>query len=148
MADRVSLVCHMIFSEEEKSMVNQVQKLIATGIYAFIFCIGLYVIYSEVSAYTDTANTVRVSVRDKEIYQQYNGNKLEVVSKVELIATLFQSLDYDIQVEGVTIPKNSHTADQITSYGIQDANYLKSYKYTEDGRMEMIIYTAIESGGT
>lgn len=86
---------------------------------------------------------VRDKLKDNELYQQYYAEDVETLSYATLISTLFQTLEYDVMIDGTIIIKADHSVDRIAEYGIRNVYYKKSYRYDEDGDITMIIYTSV-----
>lgn len=112
-------------------------KLACAGI---IFCIGVFYFIYSINTYNKVLTTVRESIKDDEIiYQQYYSNE-EIVSYSELIAVLFQELEYDIEIDGLLISKYEHQAENIINYEIEVTSYSKRYVYSASEKITRIIY--------
>lgn len=124
--------------------MESASKLIQMAFAAIVFCISIVLLFFESKTYNCSLATVRELYKDDYvIYMQYNPDDAVIVSYSELIATLMEPLDYDITVDGLQIKKLEHTADQISTYGIQNADYAKSYRYNDNGDIVFVIYTRI-----
>ncbi|MGB4661315.1 MAG: hypothetical protein WBI07_19235 [Mobilitalea sp.] len=128
--------------------MGDIYRLLKMAVTVIIFCIGIYVLLMEGEAYYDTVELVKQSITEEVIYQQYMDTDMkEIITCGELIATLFQPLDYDIKIDSVTILKTDNSADKISSYGISaDYSYQKSYHYDKNGEIQLIMYTPIIEG--
>lgn len=115
-------------------------KLASAGI---IFCIGVFYFIYGINTYNKALTTVRESIKDdKIIYQQYYSNE-EIVTYSELIAVLFQELEYDIEIDGLLISKYEHQAENIINYEIEVTSYSKRYVYSASEKITRIIYEKI-----
>lgn len=108
-----------------------------------LFCVGVALLIYSSRIYTDTLKNIRNSYRDKEIYQQYNGEDSSILSYAELVSTLCNGLDYDIVIDGSIIRKGVFMPDTIKYSNIRSINYKKSYEYDNSGNIQRIIYTGI-----
>ena len=102
----------------------------------------------ETDVYNDMVDVVKQNINEEIIYQQYSDERTrEVVNYGELVATLFQPIDYDIKIDSTILLKSAHSLDKISSYGINpDCSYKKSYQYDSDGNVEMIKYSSVAVG--
>lgn len=126
--------------------MENINKMLRMAFSVIVFCIGMLLMITKTVEYHKLLRTCRERPRQDVIYEQYNAKASEevIVTYHELIATLFYPLEYDISVEGQVIPKAGHTTNRIESYGIRNTDYLKSYRYNEEGDILMIIYLVRE----
>jgi SHS2 domain-containing protein len=123
--------------------MENVNKLLLMAFSAIVFCFGIFVMMNEAKAYHNALTTVRGLFKEEEIYQQYNAEDLETISYAELIATLILPQEYDLMIDGTVISKMEHDADKISGYGIRKTYYRKSYRYDDNGKINLIIYTGL-----
>lgn len=125
--------------------MDNVTKLLHLAFAAMVFCIGAVCLFFETRTYSSSLAGVRELYKDdKEGYMQYNEKEIMIVPYSKLVAILMQPLEYDIMIDGKLIDKDSHTADQIYSYGIQQINYRKTYQYDAEGDVNLIVYTGMK----
>lgn len=120
------------------------QRLIVGAASGLVLCIGLYLLILQTRTVSNMFDIVRNQMKDKEIYQQYYEKKIEEVPYAELVATLLNTLDYDIVIDGKVIRRREHDMAGITGYPLKKCKYRKEYQYDADGRIEWIIYAAKE----
>lgn len=124
--------------------MENITKLIQMAFAAIVFCISIACVFFETKTYNTALATVRELYKDDDVvYMQYNPDVSVTVSYSELIAILMQPLEYDLLVDSYRIYKITHTADQISLYGIQRSEYIKSYHYNANGEIDLIIYTKV-----
>jgi hypothetical protein len=120
--------------------MENVNKLLYLAFASVVFCMGLIFLVYEIRSYRDVLETTRESYKNQELYQQYNTTEESIVPRSELIATLFQPLDYDIKIDDFIIRRTEHSTDKISGYGINKKNYFKSYEYDLNGNLTMVVY--------
>lgn len=121
--------------------MGNIDKFIRSAFALMVFCGAVLLLSIEATTYTNMLGIVRESIKQDAIYQQYNVLEREIITGTELVATLFQSLEYDIMIDGVIIRKSEHDTDSIKGYGIRTVNYKKTYQYDGNGAIIMIVYT-------
>ncbi len=80
---------------------------------------------------------------DRQVYIQYNPDEMETVTYAGLIATLYGALEYDINIDGLTISRREHDPEDIPEYGISRTNYKKSYVYDGQGNIKEVVYRSV-----
>ncbi|MDF2513060.1 MAG: hypothetical protein K0S04_2926 [Herbinix sp.] len=124
--------------------MNHANKLIYMAFSAIVFCIGTFLLFYHSKLYLLTLESVtKQGYEDNEVYLQYNADELETITSTELTATLYGSLDYDIRIDGQNIDKEEHDPEDIPGYGIRQTAYKKSYRYDEQGNIQVVIYQSI-----
>lgn len=120
-------------------------KLLYFALATIIFCIGTYLLLYSNKQFDIVLDNNRNKLKEKEeMYQQYITVDKEIVSSAELITTLFNPLEYDIDIDWINITKRSHNRELIGTYGIRNINYKKTYSYGESGNILKIRYTGLE----
>lgn len=118
-------------------------KFIKIACAGLVFCIGMIIFLHGIRTYNKSISTVREKIKDDNVlYQQYYPDE-EIVTYSELIASLFQILEYDIEIDGFLINKYEHFAEKVISYNIQETDYSKSYLYDANGNVTKIVYTPV-----
>lgn len=121
----------------------KVNNIIYLAFSAFIFCIGVYLLLSNAAEYRKTLTILRESYKEQEVLEQENRDNLDIISYGELIATLYNELDYNIKINDIVIERNSYDPEDLQNYEIVNANYKKSYMYNDNGEIIFITYTEI-----
>ena len=121
----------------------KVNNIIYLAFSAFIFCIGVYLLLSNAAEYRKTLTILRESYKEQEMLEQENRDHLDIISYGELIATLYNELDYNIKINDIVIERNSYDPEDLQNYEIVNANYKKSYMYNDNGEIIFITYTEI-----
>jgi hypothetical protein len=116
-------------------------KLLRLTFSVIVFCTGVLLLIHSATVYNEALNVTRDNYKDKQIYQLYNDKDMEVVSYAELIATLCNSLEYDIAIDGASIDKDNFKLENVQNYNIRNTNYNKSYEYDDYGIINIVIYT-------
>ena len=122
----------------------KVNNIIYLAFSAFIFCIGVYLLLSNAAEYRKTLTILRESYKEQEMLEQENRDHLDIISYGELIATLYNELDYNIKINDIVIERNSYDPEDLQNYEIVNANYKKSYMYNDNGEIIFITYTEIK----
>ena len=121
----------------------KVNNIIYLAFSAFIFCICVYLLLSNAAEYRKTLTILRESYKEQEMLEQENRDHLDIISYGELIATLYNELDYNIKINDIVIERNSYDPEELQNYEIVNANYKKSYMYNDNGEIIFITYTEI-----
>jgi len=106
-----------------------------------LFMVGIIYISFSAKTHHKVITHLREEVKENEVlYQQYVSDE-KLVSKSELVASLFQTLEYDVEINGTTIRKQDHNVENIFTYGIKNTEYQKTYAYDSKGNIIKIIFT-------
>lgn len=119
------------------------KELIYQSISTVIFCVAVTLLLHQYASYTKLIRQLNC-MDELLFYQQYKNEEDALISYAQLIATIVQPLEYDIEIDQVLISKYEHTRDQIESYGIKNEMYEKNYAYNENGEVTRILYKSIE----
>lgn len=123
--------------------MEQIPETIDQGFSIFLFCMSIIILFHCYSNYNNLLITVKDYQSQDVIYEQYDENKSEAVSKGEVIATLLGQIEYDIEIDGVLISKIDNTKDNISTYGISHEKYLRNYVYDNSNNITRIVFTGI-----
>lgn len=125
--------------------MENVTKYIQLTLYVILFLVGMYLMLNHSVKYSNIISNVRDRFKDKEkvLYEQQILEE-NYVSYKELIAKLLNNLEYDIEIDGLLINKKEHNALKIESYGIEKADYIKTYIYDKSGNIIKIVYSKKE----
>lgn len=121
--------------------MENVMKFIKLACAGLFFCVGVYFLLYGINTYNRSLTTVREKIKDDEIIYQQHYSEEKFVTYSELIATLFQELEYDMEIDGLLISKYEHQAEHIINYDIEVSNYMKSYFYDSREKLTRVIYT-------
>ncbi len=118
-------------------------KIIKLAFSIILFCAGSVLLMYEAGTYYDMLKITREKVKERVVFQQYNTRDKGIISKAELMATLFGPLEYDITIDQRVIKKTEHKINLIPAYGITGERYRKTYQYDDTGDIILIKYTSI-----
>ncbi|NLL73642.1 MAG: hypothetical protein GX237_08965 [Clostridiales bacterium] len=79
-------------------------------------------------------------IEDGNLFGQYNDIKLDYVTDKDLYAILMGYREYPIRIDSNLVPISGQDYQLYFSY-IKEGNYIKDYKYDEDGHIIMIEFT-------
>lgn len=119
------------------------KELILSAISAIIFCGAIILLFNQVKSYSKLLNVIQAEYTQESVMYESSYTGSDDVSYHELIASLFDTLEYDLEINGLLISKYEHTVDQIDTYIIANTAYTKSYYYDSSGMVTRIIYTTI-----
>lgn len=110
-----------------------------------LFLMGIFLLFNFAKVYHKSLNLLREDIKDQEevIYQQ-NLMEEAIITYSELIAMLFQPIEYDIEIDGLLIENKIHNAELISTYNIAHTNYKKDYQYDANGKIIKIVYKRID----
>ena len=123
------------------SVLNVIEVLIG----AILTCLGLIYLmtqYKALSKMTDMLN--EKIIEDHKIIQQYNPNTEEHATHSEIIAAIIGYREYPIMVNNNLIPVDGKDYDLYFSY-IRNGLYKKGYKFDDNRKITMIIFTSIST---
>lgn len=122
------------------------KELFYQAVSVILFLLATTILLRQASIYMDLVKSVKEAYKDTDALYQSEYSASEIVTYDELIASLFGTLEYDLEINGFLISKYEHTVDQIGDYNIADTNYSKSYFYDSNGNITRIIYTTSVGG--
>lgn len=115
------------------------KDLLYQSISTILFCVAITVFLHQYTSYSKFLEQLK-SMDQPAIYQQERDEEKLITTYPELIASLVQPLEYDIEIDGLLISKYEHTVEQIESYGIKNTRYRKTYAYDSKGAVTRLIY--------
>jgi hypothetical protein len=121
--------------------MNHSTELLHQAFAACIFCIAISLLLFGYRNYTRLLIISNAILNEDVMYEQYNDIDKEEFTRGEIVTLLFNQLEYDIEIDGFLISKVENTRENISSYPILDASFLKSYAYDSKGNITRIIFT-------
>lgn len=116
------------------------ENLLFQGLYVFLFCIALTVLFYNFNSYMFTLNEVRNLNKEQIIFEEGNDLGEDMVSRAELISYMMHQLEYNIEVDGVVINKTDNIRGNIQNYNFHSDFYRKGYRYQRNGTIETIVF--------
>ncbi len=120
--------------------MENVNKLLYHFMSVVIFAVGVYLLIHMSASYNNVIKASKQALKTDIIYQEEISNE-DIISYGKLIATLCMPLEYDIQIDGFMIYKNTHETYNIPEYNIIKSDYKRSYRYDDNGKLICIVYT-------
>lgn len=108
-----------------------------------VFCLAIFCLFMNDRGYSEALQSVAKLKKENVIFEQYNDEGRDIVTRAEIIDSLCTKLDYDIEIDGTLISKSGNTKLYISTYKINCNKYLKSYSYDNKGNITKIIYTGL-----
>ena len=108
----------------------------------FLFCLaGNLLLYSYKSLYQFITTTKNQVNSQKVLYEQ-SLEKIDEskVTYAELIATLFNELEYDLKINNLVIEKENYNSQDFDFSIVPNGDYGKSYVLDENGDISMVYY--------
>lgn len=108
----------------------------------FIFCIaGTLLLYSYKSLY-QFITTTKNQVNNQSVLYEQPLEKIDEskVTYAELIATLFNELEYDLKINSLVIEKENYNSQDFDFSIIPNTDYGKSYVLDVSGDISMVNY--------
>lgn len=124
--------------------MEQTTKILYIAFHSILFSLGLLFLITITKSYHSLVKATKATISEEVLYQQYHVMDKRTISQAEIIATLFQPLEYDIKIDDLLIRKSNHTIDHISSYNIKETIYNQTYQYDQAGNIIMIIYQSCE----
>ena len=120
------------------------KELLYQSISTIIFCVAITLLLHQSASYSKLLEQIKCK-DEPLIYQQPWDKDEPLVTYAELIASLVQPLEYDMEIDGLLISKYDHTVDQIESYDIKNTKYRKTYAYDSNAVVTRIIYKSVNT---
>lgn len=73
-------------------------------------------------------------------YRTYDQISINKTTYAELLAMLFRDLDYDIQINDITILKENYNYQSFDFSVIPKVNFIKSYEYDAKGNIVRVVF--------
>jgi type II secretory pathway component PulC len=123
--------------------MNYIMEYIDQGKDILLFIFALVILFAANRSYLSTLAIVREVNREDVIYEQYNVNPDNTVTKGELIAILLNRPEYEIEIDGILIGKDEDTSNKILTYDIAHEKYSQNYIYDSKYNTIRIIFTGL-----
>ena len=132
--------------------MGNARELLLQAVAGFLFCLAITLLFRQVREYSQALAIVKhsyqnhqtVSVESNGSSKESHSDMKDQVSYGELIASLCDCLEYDVEINGFYIHKHEHTPDKIGGYCIPKESYQKSYVYNSNGEITKIIYQSMQ----
>lgn len=119
-------------------------KLIEVSSYIFMFCAAITILLF----FNRTMNNLIVSTKTQvsnqnilyESERSYEEVKESKVSYAEVISLLLGNLEYDIQINDLTILKEGYNYQEFDFSLIPQAEFIKSYQCDSSGSIVKVLY--------
>lgn len=124
--------------------MENITKMISLAFNVFMFCLAVWVLHSENTAYLHALKAASKIQKEDVIYEQHNDKDREnIVKKAEVMSVLFDSLEYDVEIDGTLISKSENVKMFLTTMKFNHKEYQKSYAYDSSGNMTRVVYQGI-----
>jgi len=123
--------------------MDHVTELLHQTFATFLFCIAATILLIGCRCYEIVLNSSNQILNEEIMYEQYNDIDENIFTKGEIVTLLFNELEYDIEIDGFLISKIENVKENILSYSIPDADYLKTYVYDNNGNITRIMFKRI-----
>ncbi len=124
--------------------MQNVTKFLEMAASLFIFCIALTFLLYQTRLLNDLITAIKAQISNQDIFYEQERSLDEIqegkVSYAEVIATLFGDLDYDIQINNMTILKENYNCQIFDFTTVPKMEYTKSYQYDSSGNIVKVIY--------
>lgn len=119
-------------------------KLLDMASYIFMFCMAVTILVFYDRGLNNLISSAKNEINNQNIYyekERYIDEFTESkVAYADLISTLLSDLDYDIQIDDMSILKENYNYQQFDFSTILQAEYTKSYQYDSSGNIVKVIY--------
>ncbi len=124
--------------------MQNVTKLMEIAVSVFIFCVAGTLFLMSNREMNHLITLTKNEVSNQNIYYE-NERALDEIqeSKItydEIISTLLGDLDYDIQIDDMTILKENYNYQEFDFSTVPQAEFTKSYEYDSSGNIVKVIY--------
>ncbi len=119
-------------------------KLIEVSSYIFMFCAAITILLFFNRGMNNLIVSTKTQVSNQNILYEnersYEDIKESKVSYSEVISVLLGNLEYDIQINDMTILKESYNYQEFDFSIVSQAEYTKSYQYDSSGNIIKVVY--------
>ena len=124
--------------------MQNVTKFLETVASVLLFCIAVSFFLYQIRVLNTLTVSAKEEICKQDIYYEQERTLDEIqeskVSYAEVISTLFGDLDYDIQINNMTIVKENYNYQIFDFSTVPNAEYMKSYQYDSSGNIVKVIY--------
>ena len=124
--------------------MQNVTRLLETAASLLLFCIAVTFFLYQIRVLNTLTTSAKEEICKQDIYYEQERTFDEIqeskVSYAEIISTLFGELDYDIQINNMTILKDNYNYQIFDFSTVPNTEYTKSYQYDSSGNIVKVIY--------
>lgn len=126
--------------------MQNLTKLLEMLVYLILFCMAVTILLFQNRFFNTLTAAVKNEINSPDIFYEKERPADEIsddgVSYAELITALFGELSYDVQINLITIEKESYNYREFDFSKIPQTKYRKSYQYDTFGNIRKVIYTS------
>lgn len=108
-----------------------------------LFCTGLSLFILMADQSEKLFKSIAQSKKETIVYETYKEPEEIVITYAQVIATLFTTIDYDIQIDDLYISRVDYDGMD-SKINIKETDYKRSYVYDGIGNITKVVYQSIE----
>ena len=124
--------------------MENITDFLEKAAFILVFCLAGTLLFNENKVLNERITYIKTDITKQEtVYMQPLQNiPNEKVTYQELIGTLMGNLDYDIQINQMTIDNDLFNYQDFDLSSIPKNNYIKTYEYDSNGNIVKVVYTS------
>ena len=124
--------------------MQSITKFLEMTVSIIMFCIAVTFLLYQERLLNHLTTSVKEEISNQDIYYEQERSLDEIqeskISYGEIISILFGDLDYDIQINNMTILKENYNCQIFDFSTIPLGEYTRSYQYDSSGNIVKVIY--------
>ncbi len=124
--------------------MQNISKLLELSASILMFCMTVTLLLYSNRSLDKIISTTRIQISEENIYYEnerlYDEIKESKTTYAEIITTLLGDLDYDVQINNMTILKENYNYMMFDFSVIPQGEYTKTYQYDSSGNIVKMIF--------
>ena len=124
--------------------MQNISKLLELSASILMFCIAVTLLLYSNRSLDKIISSTRIQISSENIFYEnerlYDEIKESKTTYAEIITTLLGDLDYDVQINSLTILKENYNYKMFDFSVIPQGEYTKTYQYDSSGNIVRMIF--------
>lgn len=124
--------------------MQNISKLLELSASILMFCMAVTLLLYSNRSLDKIISSTRIQISSENIYYEderlYDEIKESKTTYAEIITTLLGDLDYDVQINSLTIFKENYNYKMFDFSVIPQGEYTKTYQYDSSGNIVRMIF--------
>ena len=124
--------------------MQNISKLLELSASILMFCIAVTLLLYSNRSLDKIISSTRIQISSENIFYEnerlYDEIKESKTTYAEIITTLLGDLDYDVQINSLTILKENYNYKMFDFSVIPQGEYTKTYQYDSSGNIVKVIF--------
>lgn len=124
--------------------MQNISKLLELSASILMFCLAVTLLLYSNRSLDKIISSTRIQISSENIFYEnerlYDEIKESKTTYAEIITTLLGDLDYDVQINSLTILKENYNYKMFDFSVIPQGEYTKTYQYDSSGNIVKVIF--------